>query len=81
MKRNVAIRLGGEGRIGAGSGAQPTAEQQAQAAADAQRRAAGELTRAQAMQLLDSARGELRPLPIHGRAAGQPQPLHHHKDW
>ncbi len=52
----------------------------ANAAADAKRRAAGELTHGEAVQLLDSVEGELKPMAIRGRTH-HPTATSKTKDW
>jgi Ca-activated chloride channel family protein len=53
----------------------------AERAADAARRAAGQLTRAEALQLLDAAQGDLKPLPFEGTGRESPNTNTHVKDW
>jgi hypothetical protein len=49
--------------------------------ADAARRAAGQLTRREAIQLLDAAEHELKPMPIDGKARAADRTTTTVKDW
>jgi hypothetical protein len=64
---------------GAAFGNQPTTA--AERAADNARRAAGQLTRREALQLLDAAEHELKPMPIDGKARAGDRATTSVKDW
>jgi Ca-activated chloride channel family protein len=74
-----------QGKIGQGQhepaeAAQAERDAAAEAKADEARRKAGELTHGEAVQLLDSVDGELKPMPIHGtKSAPNEQPPI--RDW
>ena len=72
---------GATNSAGASSGTQPAAERAAQRAADDARRAAGQLTRGEALQLLDAAEHELKPMPIDGKARAADHSTTTVKDW